>query len=257
MTWLIIGSTAAYHWFPDWRKPKDLDLLTTERIASNRVLDVQDHGLASDLIATSTDPVFADPSLLYTLKVSHAYWDIHWSKTMFDIWQFQKRGVSLNQPLHDRLVRLWTTIHGPKKVNLAQSKDTFWQDAVKRRYDHEWLHERVKFFDRPLHESLHPDHSQVLIDRQRFEALPLAIQRLVALEEILTIAIERADLSVQSTKSARLIAVSMAHKKLCTSAAKGWFAQFCVEQAAYLVGDRSYWFDHFNTVINSLPGDTP
>lgn len=35
MNWLIIGSTAMYHWFPDARKPKDLDLLTPAKITGN------------------------------------------------------------------------------------------------------------------------------------------------------------------------------------------------------------------------------
>lgn len=221
-------------------------------------VDAQCHELAEYIIDRSADPAFADPIILYTLKVSHAYWDIHWDKTMYDIWQFQQRGWAiLDQDLHDRLVQLWTKIHGPKKVNLGQSKDTFWHDAVKRRYNHEWLHERVKFYGRALHENLHPDHSDVLIDHQKFLNLSEFHQLQLAMEEVLTIAIERADLGIQSSKSDRLRAVKYAHKKLCTSMAKGWFAQFCVENAHLLVGDRSYWFDHFNAVINNLPREQP
>ena len=259
--WRIIGSTAAYHWFPDWRRPKDLDILTPATISGNQsgvcVVDAQWHELADDLIKASSDPVFLDPSLLYTLKASHAYWDIHWDKTMHDIWSFQQRGVDLDQGLHDRLVKMWAKVHGEKRVNLNQTVDIFWNDAVKRRYDHEWLHRQVKFYDHPLHESLHPEGSGVLIDKVKFFSLPFDLQLKVAMEEILTVAIERADLGVQSLQHERLAAVKRAHKKLCTTMAKGWFAQFCVINAHRLVGDRSYWLPHFNHVIDNLPQEQP
>lgn len=253
---LIIGSTAARHWFPDWRAPKDLDVLT---LTDQKVVgaDAKSHPLVPLLIERSSDKTYADPTVLYTLKVSHAYWDIHWDKTMFDIWQFQRRGVMLDQDLHDQLVEMWRDIHGNKKVNLSKSADTFWRDAVKRRYDHEWLHEQVKFYDRPLHEGLHPDYSSILIDRTRFEALPFYLQLKTVMEEVLTVAIERADLGVECNMPQRLMAVKRAHKKLCISMTKGWFAQFCVVNAHRLVGDRSYWLDHFNAVINRLPRKTP
>jgi hypothetical protein len=251
VTWLIIGSAAAYHWFSDWRKPKDLDLLTPTEINGNPTVDVQWYEMATEVIAASKDEVFADPDLLYTLKVSHAYWDIHWDKTLYDIWQLQKRGAVLNQELHDKLVKTWTKIHGPKKVNLNQPKELFWKDAVRRQHDHEWLHTQVAFGEYPMHLDLHTDGSAVMMDRAKFFALSLDDQRKVAMEEILTIAIERADLGVQSTRIERLSAVKRAHKILCTSAAKGWFAQFLVEQAPTLIGSR-WWLPHLDLVLLTL-----
>ena len=252
MNTIIIGSTAANHWFPDWRKAKDLDILSTGSMKVSGV-DAQHHELAQMVIDQSSDKEFADPSVLYTLKVSHAYWDIHWDKTMYDIWQFQLRGCGIiKQDLHDSLVKMWTKVHGAKKVNLTQSKDKFWNDAVERRFDHEWLHDQVKFFDRPMHETLHPEHSKVLIDRRKFFGLSETDRLKAAMEEILTIAIERADLGSESKNGDRLRAVKYSHKKLCTTMSKGWFAQYLVENACFLVGDR-WWSGHLDKVLNNLP----
>lgn len=249
---IIIGSTAAKHWFPTWRNPKDLDVLSTEPI-SDRGIDAQCHPLAELIIDSSIDKTYADPNLLYTLKVSHAYWNIHWAKTMADIYEFQKRGCFLDQELHDALVKMWMGIHGNKKVNLNQTKDTFWDDGVRRKYDHEYLHELIAFHGRPLHESLHVDGHQIMMDRNKFFSLPFNLQCDAALEEILTIAVERKNLSVKSKKSERLHAFSKAHFILCTSAAKGWFAQFLVENhfhLKYVLRDR--WYSQLDKALQLL-----
>jgi hypothetical protein len=254
--WLIIGSTAAYHWYADWRRPIDLDVLTKSKVSGFGVVDGQWHEVAQDIIERSTDKVFADPSILHTLKVSHAYWDIHWKKTMYDIHQFQVRGAGFHQDLHDRLVKVWTGIHGAKKVNLNQTKDTFWKDNVKRKYDHEWLHTLVAFHSTPLHERLHVSGHPIMMDKGAFFDLPLSLQLDTALEEILVLAIERGELGVQSSKVQRLVAFDKAHFTLCTSAAKGWFAQFLVQQAHTLkVTLREHWLQQLKTALQLLPKD--
>ena len=97
MNWLIIGSVATYHWFPDARKPGDIDLLTEATISGNNshicVVDSQWHDAAQELIDASRDKVFLDADLLFTLKVSHAEWDVKWKKTMFDIQFLQQLRV--------------------------------------------------------------------------------------------------------------------------------------------------------------------
>lgn len=258
MTWLIIGSVAARHHLPQWRAPKDIDLLTPAKITGSHgeicVVDSQWHYLAEELIEDSRDKVFADAWLLHTLKLSHSYWDIHWDKTLADIHTFKSLQVPFSQDLHDRLVAMWTTIHGAKSVNLNQGRDTFWQDAVPRRYDHEWLHELVKFGERPLHEGLHPQGREVWMDRDAFFDLPFDLRCKVALEEMLVVAIERGDLTVDSPKHERLMAVHAAHKKLCTTMAKGWFAQFTVQHAHELRSTmRPLWYNQLDRALQLLP----
>lgn len=258
MTWLMIGSVAAHHYFSDWRQPKDIDLLTPAKISGNHgdvcVVDAQWHELAEELIDLSANKVFADPWLLHTLKLSHAYWNIHWDKTMLDIHGFQRRGVPFDQPLHDRLVKMWEKVHGAKKVNLNQSKETFWKDGVKRRYDHEWVHTLVAFYDTPLHELLHVPNKPVWISKEKFFELETSLQLDAALEEILTFAIERGGLGVQSTKAQRLAAVHRAHFTLCTSATKGWFAQFLVQHAYELkITLRPRWYPQLDRALSLLP----
>ncbi len=256
--WLIIGSTAAYHWFPDRRPPKDIDILTPAKIVGREakvcIVEGTWHDLADEIIEQNRDPVFADPDILYTLKVSHAHWDIHWDKTLWDIHDFQNRGCELDLPLYHRLVALWETLHGKKRVNMNQSLDTFWNDAVVRVHDHEAVHEAVKFYDRPLHESIRPDLNNTWCSEEMFMALSPDLRFNCVLEEMMVTAIERARLTRQSSRIDILKAMKRAHKLLCTSMTKGWFARFMIlHQYELLVTKRGEWFPQLNLALNRLP----
>lgn len=258
MNYRIIGSVAAYHWFPDFRPPSDIDLLTTAKITGNNsevcVVDASWHNAAQDLIDASTDPVFLDPDLLFTLKVSHAEWDVKWDKTMFDIAFLKSKGCKLNMPLLMKLHKVWTEVHGKKHVNMAQPMETFFKDAVKRDYDHEYLHELVAFHSRPLHERLRPDVGTAWCSESLFMQLDIEERYECALEEMMATAIERSRLTSKSKKSELYIGMSKAHKQLCTSMTTGWFARFLILNRNELLHERKdKWLTSIKKALNSLP----
>jgi hypothetical protein len=256
--WLIIGSTAAYHWFPDRRPPKDIDILTPAKIigceAKVCVVDSSWHEIADEIITLNKDPVFADPDILYTLKVSHAHWDIHWDKTLFDVHDMGMRGCQLNLPLYHKLVKLWETVHGQKRVNLNQSVETFWDDAVVRVHDHEALHEAVKFHARPMHERIRPDLSNTWCSEALFLALNPDERAECVLEEMMVTAIERFHLTAASSRREVMLAMHRGHKLLCTSMTKGWFARYLiVNRYDLLTTRREGWYGHLTNTLNHLP----
>lgn len=232
MNWLIIGSTAQYHWFPDSRKPTDIDLLTPAKIVGNEskvcVVDCQWHDLAERIIEMNCDPVFADPNILFTLKVSHSHWDIHFDKTLFDIKFLQDKKCNLYPALYHDLVKMWEKIHGEKKAYLDVTVDEFFSETVKREYDHDFLHECVAFNGRPMHEFIRPDLTKAWCSEEMFSVLSNEHQAQTALEEIIVTAIERSGLSMNSSKIDRIRALKKAHRLLCTSMTKGWFARYLI-----------------------------
>jgi hypothetical protein len=259
--WLIIGSTAAYRWFPDMRKPADLDLLTPATIKTSSTqlcfVDTQWHAAAEHVLSVNRDPVFADPDVLYTLKVSHAHWNIKWQKTMDDIEILRRKGCKLNFKLYEHLVEVWTEIHGKKHVNMNQSMDTFFKDAVQREYDHEYLHELVAFNGRPMHERLRPDIGTAWCDQNLFNALTPDEQAQTVLEEIMATAIERSRLNNTARKSQKFAAMNRAHFLLCTSMTKGWFARYLILNRFNLLYERKEeWLTIMNkalSVISTAP----
>jgi hypothetical protein len=252
---LIIGSTAMRHWFPDFREPKDLDLLTPHdvKVSKPGVIETQWHREAEFLIKSSKDSVFADPDLLFSIKVSHAHWNIHWDKTMYDIEFLKRKNAVLDMEIYNRLIPVWEEIHGKKKVNMRQQVDAFFNDAVKREYDHEMLHELVAFYDKPLHERLRRDHSTAWCDKDLFDALSDDDKARCALEEILATAIERGRLNDYSNKIEKMVAVNKAHFQLCTSMTKGWFARFLILNKFELITRRrDEWMLNLNTALANL-----
>ncbi len=257
MTWLIIGSVAQYHWFKDSRQPKDIDLLTPAKISGNSalvcVVDAQWHELADEIIKNNSDPTFATPNLLYTLKVSHAHWDIHFDKTLYDIKFLQDRGCELDVPLYHKLVKVWEKVHGEKLVNMNQRADTFWTDAVVRKYNHDHLHELVKFNDTPMHNLIRPKLDNTWCSEEMFNSLSEEQKACTCLEEMLVIAIERFNLTIKSSKIDRLKAIKKAHKKLCVSMTKGWFARYLiVNHFDLLIGRKTQSLQQLASALEKL-----
>lgn len=164
---------------------------------------------------------------LYTLKVSHSYWNIHWQKTMQDIVFLKDKGCVLDEDLHSELYLHWEKIHNKKNVNLnTLTKDFFNKDHVNREYSHDSLHEIVKYYDEPLYKKLLIDNDKPLISKKKYFEMPFIDQIRNVKEEAMTIGLERFYLT-NETRSFK-VAYMRALKILITSATKGWFPKFIV-----------------------------
>lgn len=236
MKQLIFGSRAMQYWFPDCREPKrDIDIITPEKLKSSREIEYHWCDSFQYVFDHNKDKVYVDPDFLYTIKVSHAAWDIHWEKTMFDIRFLQAKGCKLYQGLYEMLVKEWEVIHGDKKrVNLNKPNEYFFDDAVTRKYNHDQLHQHFKFYDEPLHTKIRLDLSKALPSKELWDKLSEDDKLKCALEEIMVIATERYLFS-ECPIPAKL-AKYKAMKRLITSMTKGWFNLFLIvnfEQLLY------------------------
>jgi hypothetical protein len=252
---LIIGSVALRHWFEDARDPKDIDILTPCEVTASiaGIVETQWHDEGEFLIGKSKDPIFADPDLLYSIKVSHAHWDVKWQKTMFDIEFLRRKGAKLDLEVYTRLLPIWEQVHGKKKVNMNQMMTTFFKDTVKREYDHEQLHELVKFTDRPMHERIRPNLSNAWCSEDMWNNLGAKYREFCALEEIMATAIERNRLTLDSTRVDVIRAMHRAHFQLCTSMTKGWFARFLIENKfELLIGRKEEWTEQITSSLKNL-----
>ena len=251
--WLIIGSTAAKHWWPEYREPLDLDLLTPTACHAPGVVDAQWHEVGQFIIDRSKDRVFADPNILFTLKVSHAHWNVKWPKTMFDVHFMQLKGCELDMELYEKLLPVWSRVHGAKRVNMNQTMDEFFKDGVRRTFDHEWIHELVAFHERPLHEAIRPDLNNAWCSKEMWDALSQEDQAFAALEETMATAIERSELRFGMSDSKLREAVAKAHFQLCTSMTKGWFARYLILNRFELLFTRkNQWMPILKKALSAL-----
>lgn len=222
MSKCLVGSRAAKHWFPDFRKPSDIDYLISpgdKKIGdSHEVIGALEEFLQWDI---------APPEALYTLKVSHSFWPHHWKKTMDDILFFQEKGVEFDHELFKKLYKVWEDRHGKKRAKLNVKNEDFFRPTVQRKYVHDTLHQAVKYYDEPMYKKLKKDQSMAMLDRKMFEALSFEDKCKTAREEIYVTALERF-LIPNDFGGEILTSYQRACKLLITSMTSGYFPLFIV-----------------------------
>ena len=255
MSFLIIGSTAMYHWYQCARYPKDIDIMSPEKVhcyaPSRLLIETSWNPVFEEIMDINEDKVFLDTNLLLTLKMSHLQWDIKWLKHRHDVHFLQSIGWKKNEDIYHKLVEHWNTVHGAKKVNLNKAPDEFFNRFVKRVYNHDYLHEVVAYGGKPLHLSIQKEGHAVLSDESKFILLDRENRLKLALEELLVVAIERYQLHPDSTRVEKLMAVSGAYKKLVTTMTSGWFCDFLLDSHHEIFFKHSY-MQHLNNSLFKL-----
>jgi hypothetical protein len=235
MTTTLIGSKAIKHHFPDFpREPNDVDFFSPhnrEQLELPNATKRVETFWHEDLAKWGWKDI-ATPDELYTIKVSHAFWELKngsWSKHMMDILFLQSKGATLIPELYKILYKIWEDTHGKKKVNLEADPETFFNDKiVKRVYDHDSIHESVAYYDRPLFERILRDDSDVAVDKSKWDAMDHEDKLKMVREEIYATALERKLVPSDYTSSPGA-AYNWTLQKTITSLTKGWFALFVVE----------------------------
>lgn len=271
----LIGSTAARHWFPDFRAPKDLDYQSDKPLtkAGAFILPGGSGGYMGpdeswDDITTRPD-VFVDerlgawswgqiatPEELYTMKVSHAFWEIEntWDKHMADVVFFQRKGVKFNRELYDILKPIWKDLHGRKITSLKQNANNFFNDAVVRKYDHDSIHASVAYSDHPLYEDILVPGEEVMVDSTKFfDGMDYETQLKLVREEVYATALERILIPNDYRPSPRA-AYAWALRRTITSLFKGEWALWAVLNYDVLaVPDVDYRQVHLDNTDKLIP----
>lgn len=226
MTLTLIGSTAAQRWFDDFREPKDKDFHSDKPVEVWKEVDI----FIDERLAQWNWGRVATPEELYTMKVSHAFWEIGntWNKHMADVVFFQRKGIEFIRPLYDILVPIWKDIHGRKITNLKQSAGSFFKDAVKRTYDHDSIHASIAYGDRPLYETILVPGEEVMVDSTKFfNGMDYETQLKLVREEVYATALERILIPNDYQGSPRA-AYAWALRRTITSLFKNEWALFVV-----------------------------
>lgn len=164
---------------------------------------------------------------LYTIKISHSFWDIKWDKTMWDISFFQSNDIKIIPEFYKALYKGWEQIRGRKPANLNKSNDDFFTATVDRKYNHDDLHRATCYYDRPIYELCKYDLSMAKIDKDLFDRLDLDKKIKMVKEEAYAIALERYMIP-RDFEFNKELAYKRSLQKLVTSLSKGWFPEFIV-----------------------------
>lgn len=180
---ILIGSAAIKHHFPDFsRQVKDTDYIGK--------------GKNTKAIEYHINPIFDNyqheimqPDDLYTLKMSHMFWDIKWEKHMFDIQFLKSKNCKLNKELFDKLYQYWCNLHGAnKRSDLNMSAENFFNNALKE-YDHDYLHTLLN--PSPTYLKVLKDGAEVDVDEEKYHKLSHEDKLNLVREEVYVMAYER------------------------------------------------------------------
>lgn len=182
----IYGSQLVKKIFPDFRNPKDTDFVTNDINEYQSQINQIGTGFELHFIPCSPNrEMTADE--IYTLKVSHAIYDIHWQKTMSDIRFFQMKGCKIIPEFLSKLRKHWEVVHyNKKRCDFEIQEEMFFKDAVKRKIPHDHLHKIIN-----------PNPSyQLVVDgvkpnQDKFNSLTISDKNNICFEEAYVIAIER------------------------------------------------------------------
>lgn len=230
---ILIGSGAIKHWFPDFpREPKDLDYIGRGKNGNG----VEYHD--NDVFKYYGHSIML-PDDLYTLKMSHLFWNINWDKHMFDVQFLRNRGCKLKLDLFHLLYNYWNQVHGKnKRSDLKMSAEDFFDNAVKCDYRHDDLHTLL---------NQTPTYMKVLIGEvevgeEKFNNLSFEEKCDLVTEEIMVMAWER-------YKGDHRLAYSRMLKKFIISHAPIWEAIFIIENYILLHKPK---FNFFKKIENGL-----
>jgi hypothetical protein len=236
---LTIGSTALWAHGIEWRKPNDLDAFSPSvseiegrchQLGPAFDVDPFWHESFAEWIPPGTDR-YATLDELYTIKASHHGWELKngsWNKHSHDLVMLKREGAKILDPLYSNLYKVWEGLHGKKVMNLDQDKTEFFDDAVRRTYDHDSLHESVAFGDRPVYESILKDGATVDVDSRTLWALDHESLVRLFTEEICVTALERIVVP-KNYRCSPGAAYLWALRRTVTSLTKGKSSRFIID----------------------------
>ena len=245
---IVIGSAAM-----PYRAPKDMDIMVVDM---DEPVDASllKWDLPIDKIQVSQEIYdllehtngFASFNCIYTIKCSHLCINNKWEKTKADVIHFQATGAQLIEPLYHKLVEYWLTINLPQfNLSLNKSKEEFFTDNVTYVLDHDYIHELVAYPAPPMYQSVLADGHEVLISKEKFNALSYEEQVRMFREEITAIAIERWLINPHwEGKISWVRAYVMALKKTIISLTKNWARDFIILNLVDFVRPDFSYFEH-------------
>jgi hypothetical protein len=229
---ILIGSSAIKYWYPDFpREPKDKDYAVDNKsLKSTRETEYLYNPVLRRCYpeCSSTKSKYnrvLKPNALYTLKISHMFWDINWNKHLYDIQWLTEKGCKVIPALFYELYDYWNQYHSKnKRSDLKMSANQFFDNAVKCEFDHDTLHTLIK---NP------PTYTKVLIgevevSEEKFNKLSFQEKCDLVQEEIYIMAWER-----MSNKDYRQ-AYEIMLKKFIISHAPLWEALFILTNYKHL-----------------------
>ena len=235
----LFGSKLMKKYFPDFREPNDIDWVTNDKSE----LKESTRSVEYYYIPNSPDREMT-PDEIYTLKVSHAIYSIHWRKTMSDIRFLQIKGCKIIPEMLKDLRKHWVNVHGKQhRTDFEVKPGVFFKDRLKRKIDHDELHRLLndsptylKFIDNGVKPN--PDKFKKLSEEDKKELL---------FEEAFVIALERFSNNMDR------LAYNKSQEVLVTRLHPIWLSDFIIDNWSKWFWNctNSKFYEKYKTIKNN------
>jgi hypothetical protein len=236
----LFGSHLINKYFDDFRTPNDIDWITNdESEMKNSIVGKEEYYY----MPFSPDREMT-PNEIYTVKVSHAIYDIHWKKTMSDIRFLQIKGCKVIPDFLKKLREYWVTIHGDqKRTDFEVLPGKFFEDKVRRKVGHDEMHQLLN--PNPTYKKI-TSGDEVTPLPEKFLSLSESDKTDLMFEEAFVIAIER------FTNSPDRVAYQFAQQALVTRLHPVWLADYVIQNwnEKYWIPTKSSFYKKYATIKN-------
>lgn len=235
---VLIGSRALAYWRKDlalkpdtdWDVISDEEIKGTEWHNPNSLNNAEMHKYATGHIQRFEGNELQVMSMegLAIIKRSHLWRNLSFGK---HITHYHKYGLSkylVRNEDYERRVKLSYTEFSKGHPKLNQSVADFFDDAVTKVYDHDYLHELLAYYDKPLYTKLQKDTSKAWCDKDLWYNLSYNDKVRCVAEETKVISVERFLVPSNWTCSSKL-AYMKSLEKVCTTLCSGWFRDFAID----------------------------
>lgn len=239
---LLIGSRALNYWFDSVKisDDTDWDVISPEPIEgcewhdpnllNNK--DVVNYASRNLVVLPNGDTArVVYPLGLALIKRSHLHRSLSFQKHIthyHKVLRYQHVFDYSDKKFLEERIALTKEQFPQGNPNLMQSKEDFFDDAVPKVYDHDYLHELVAYYDKPLYTRLLRDTSLAWCENNKWVTLTDANKALCVAEEVQVIAIERF-LIPKNWEYPCKLAYMKALEKVCTTLCSGWFRDFAID----------------------------
>lgn len=235
---MLIGSRALQYWIPEYKYclGKDWDFIGEQTVEVPEGDRIEIHSI--DFLNNKDALSFCrygvcDLQGLTLIKRSHLWRDYQFDK---HITQYHKHllpnsyGITGKEDFLVERIKLTKEAFKQGNPSLKQSNEDFFDDAVDKVYDHDWLHELYAYQNKPMYEKLKkPDHlDQAWCEKDLWLNLTKEDQYKCVAEECYVIATERFLVSKQFDYPYKLAYIK-ALNKVCTTLTSGWFRDFAID----------------------------
>lgn len=257
---LLVGSRALEFWgvgftanpLSDWDiicPEEDRYMYQDEKVDTSFLTDLNNAEIVERFSTKETVrvgdydvPVCSLPGLA-VLKRSHLWRDYKWDRHITQYhFCFGAYGLEILLAPYEDIAKerqeLTIKAYPQGNPNLNQSNEEFFNDAVKKKFDHDWLHELVAYERRPMYTKLKKPGKADLAwcEKDLWENDLSFHQKLQCVaEETTVIACERFMIPNDWNYGYRR-AYAQALKKVCTTLCSGWFRDFAIDNYPSIMG---------------------